>query len=271
VDEFMKLFPNIATALRIIDAGEEGLDKIIYDYMRDHMDFLAFEEEKYKTCPNCTDESYRKCNKVLLEPIIFGKFYEAYRKCERVERKIATTMYALIDVFNEYPAYHLHNYIFHTGNKEARRIIEAYLHENSNESFFLHGKTGTGKTHLVVGLAKSLLQKTQPVVYIPMFSLSAILNKLEDDEEKEEVFEKMKACKYLFLDDLGAEKTAKNLNERLLSVLDHRLRNEKPCLVVSNLTADGIKEVYGERIYSRIKSMTEIVIEEKDVRVGKVI
>jgi len=88
VDEFMKLFPHIATALRIIDAGEAGLDKIIYDYMRDHMDFLAFEEEKYKTCPNCTDESYRKCNKVLLEPIIFGKFYEAYRKCEKVERRL---------------------------------------------------------------------------------------------------------------------------------------------------------------------------------------
>ncbi len=269
MDEFIRIFPNILSHLRIIEVGEEGLDAILEAYLKTHMDFLSEEEEKYKRCLHCDGETYRSCNKILLEPTIFGKFYEAYRRCEKVERKIATTMYALIDIFKEYPAFFLHDYVFHTGNKNARRIVEAYLHKNSSESFFLYGSPGTGKTHLVVGVAKTLIQKTQPVIYIPMFSLFSIINKCDGDDEKEEVFEKMATCKYLFIDDLGAEKVTKYLIEKLLGVLDYRLRNEKATVVVSNFSLDEIKKVYGERICSRIKSMTEIVVEEKNLRVEK--
>ena len=76
-----------------------------------------------------------------------------------------------------------------------------------NESIFMTGGTGLGKTHLSLSIAKKVIEKNYSVVY---GSVPDLLRRIENahfnkSEDETEVINTLKECDLLLLDDLGAE------------------------------------------------------------------
>jgi DNA replication protein DnaC len=73
------------------------------------------------------------------------------------------------------------------------------------------------------------------------------------DEQKLTHMEPLLDADLLVIDDLGTESILKNVtHEYLYVVLNERMNSKKLTVVTSNLSREGIRERYGERIYSRL-------------------
>ncbi|MCI5839265.1 MAG: ATP-binding protein, partial [Peptoniphilaceae bacterium] len=72
----------------------------------------------------------------------------------------------------------------------------------------------------------------------------------------------------LIIDDLGSENTAGLDNANLLDVINSRNIDEKPIIYSSNYSLEKIREIYGDRIFSRIRgNCLPIHIFGEDLRV----
>ena len=72
-------------------------------------------------------------------------------------------------------------------------------------------------------------------------------------ENADEVFDEMLSCPVLLIDDLGSEPMLNNVNKEYLYVLlNERMGKKLNTVIATNLTQPQIKEIYQERIMSRL-------------------
>ena len=135
------------------------------------------------------------------------------------------------------------------------------------------GKTGLGKTFLMHSIAQRLIERGFNVLTVSAFQFLQTARKslFENDEGLEELI----SAPVLMIDDLGSEPLMKNITiESLFTLINERQLFGLPTVLSSNLTTDGIKEHYTERIASRITDSRHcmvITLEGKDLRkVGNV-
>lgn len=72
-----------------------------------------------------------------------------------------------------------------------------------------------------------------------------------EDEKREEV--RMKACRALILDELGAETMTEIWLSRLEGIIDARYRVKLPTILVTNLDRVRVQAVYGARVWRRVR------------------
>lgn len=139
-----------------------------------------------------------------------------------------------------------------------------YAHYFNIESpdIFLHGPVGTGKTYLLNSIAKEVIDKGFSVVY---FTESDLVNNILEyrfaySEQKSILRPKLDFIynsDLLIIDDLGTT----NINETTISaiydVINARLVKRKTVIISSNYDMMQIKDLYNERIYSRISGFYE--------------
>lgn len=142
-----------------------------------------------------------------------------------------------------------------------------------NWGFF--GATGTGKTHLMLTVAKMLIDDGYFVVFSTAFNLNReMLSQHTDfDDKNRDYMAKYIDCDVLFIDDLGTEPTYQNVTENYLYLIcNQRMIEEKPTIFSTNLTLGEFEEKYGERIFSRLiskKSGKILLFDEQDLRLKK--
>jgi DNA replication protein DnaC len=160
--------------------------------------------------------------------------------------------------------------------------VSGFLKE---DSIFLHGSPGIGKTHIAAALMREKIlgdneaHYTYPDdsarVYMPSYPVMITIPDLllecfnGGQEIESSIIERYSVKKCLILDDMGAEKTSEWSIQTLYSIIDRRYRDERQTLITSNLTLDEIAEKVGDRIASRIAGMCKVVeIKGKDRRIG---
>lgn len=221
-------------------------------------------DRQLKILINCK-EKCEECNKYFIRLKFYnGKIYKTAELCTKYKRKSFCGR-ELKNLSLEYPNYTLDNFVITPTNKKLVKICEGF---DIKQNIFIYGNTGVGKTHFCVGLAKKLLRRG---IMVQFWNILEIFQKVRDlarDEETDTGFwEALKKAEYLFLDDFGAEKENEYIKERLLDLVDARIRKTRGICIISNLTLEDIKKTYGERIYSRISSFKQIEIKEYDRRV----
>lgn len=120
-------------------------------------------------------------------------------------------------------------------------------------SIVMMGKTGLGKTHLSLSIAKTVVEKGFGVVYAPA-------QKLVSDLEHEHfsfsgsnsAIKKYTNCELLIIDDLGAEFPSQFTNAAIGNLINERLYEKRPTIISTNLTVKELTERYSERTASRI-------------------
>ncbi|MCK5022779.1 MAG: ATP-binding protein [Candidatus Aenigmarchaeota archaeon] len=133
-------------------------------------------------------------------------------------------------------------------DEKTKEAIEDAI--TKQKGIFIFGDTGTGKTYTMHALAN------HKKVYVDNWVI--LLSKFRDLMQKGEYFMSIHDFTnedYVFIDDIGAEKTSDFVVEFLYTIINKRYENMKRTVLSTNLTLEDFGERYGDRILSRIAEM----------------
>mgnify|MGYP000258446169 CR=1 FL=1 len=161
---------------------------------------------------------------------------------------------------------------------EAMQIALRSCHEfvdtfsSAFRNLLLYGDTGVGKSFLSHCIAKELLDQSFSVIYFTAARLFDIFakNTFHREEEAELDYEHIYNCDLLIIDDLGTEMSNRFTVSQLFVCLNERILRQKSTLISTNLALEDLKNIYSERIFSRItSSYTVLRLTGDDIRIQK--
>lgn len=216
-------------------------------------------EQIIEICPECEKEEILKIESLL-----------------RQEAKIQALLSHTYKVFERESIYSqelrdktLENYTADNSTNEQalnfmKRMLRDYLKFETG-NVILSGPPGIGKSHLSIGLAKALNEKSKEcenpksVIFI---STSALFNKIEEsfngrgDFTESYAVDLLSKVDFLFLDDLGKESSMsanlKEANEWRQRVLFKILDSRQTTFFNTNLSSNDIKKIYNQALADRI-------------------
>lgn len=135
---------------------------------------------------------------------------------------------------------------------DLRRLCQEWLSTPDREKpcFILTGPTGVGKTSVMYAVARELYFQREE------FLLRKV-ERLQDEMRVSaanagQTYENARTCRYLLLDDAGAEKRTAAMDEKFTAIFDHRWEWKLPVMITTNLPIEGIPGYFGERVASRL-------------------
>jgi DNA replication protein DnaC len=131
---------------------------------------------------------------------------------------------------------------------DAQEAIHRWLLADGR-NLVLAGAVGTGKTHAAYALGHWLVAQGTWV------EAEAVVDLLDDLKPGGRPWAEQEAreCQVLILDDLGATRATEWAQERLLAIMDARLRNGLRTVITTNATSDQIAEAWGTRFMDRLR------------------
>ena len=137
---------------------------------------------------------------------------------------------------------------------QANIFIDTFGRDFRN--LFLYGHTGLGKTFLSHCIAKELLDQNYFVVYfsaVDFFDMASDRHFARDDDA-DRLYRRALEADLVILDDLGTEVPNSFSISALFAFLNSRIDAGRPTIISTNLTLDQFKDIYGDRIFSRVMS-----------------
>lgn len=152
------------------------------------------------------------------------------------------------------------------------KFSECFSKEKSN--LLLMGKTGLGKTFLCNSIAKAVLDKGYTVIYLSAGRLFKALQEEQfnnyDDTEFSSFFDDVLTVDLLIIDDMGTEFPTVLTGSQLFNILNERIVNKKSTVISTNMMPEGIKELYSDRVLSRLTDSFEFLrLTGEDIRIKK--
>ena len=172
-----------------------------------------------------------------------------------------------------------------------KRFIAANTEKYHEDSLFMHGPRGVGKTHYLCACIKQEIklreydhyvfsQQNQyeaanhdTILFLPVPELMLLFKRSYSagaSESESEVLDRLTSCNILGLDDLGAERVSDWSIQMLYLLIDRRYREMKKTYITSNLSLREISEKLDDRISSRLAEMCEVMkFQGEDRRIKK--
>ncbi|WP_409405707.1 ATP-binding protein [Priestia megaterium] len=161
--------------------------------------------------------------------------------------------------------------VFEAGNVfEAKRDAMNYVKNftgmppNERYNLLIMGNPGTGKTHLVTAIARTLKEKG---FLVGLLTTGQLLTKIQATfnkgaiRTKQDIYMDLGKLDLLILDDLGSEaRTGTEFDWRKNEMFEIvNLRTGKPTIYTSNFNEQHLPTAIGERAFSRINYNTKFI------------
>lgn len=165
---------------------------------------------------------------------------------------------------------------FNTKNDPGlNRIVSVArsINRNSTESlFFSSTRSGTGKTHLSVAIARELLLNdlegvrfiSSPFLFL---EIKATFGSNDPKNTEKIIIEKYSSIPFLIVDDIGVEKISEWANQIWYMIVDSRHVKMLPTVYTSNLNIGEIAVKIDTRVASRLSSGLVFDINTSDYRI----
>lgn len=102
------------------------------------------------------------------------------------------------------------------------------------------------------------------------FALRVKEETIQKNISENQALKKYLDADFLFLDDLGSENNSEWTRMLLYKIIDYRYSNNKTTFVTTNFTTKEIKDIYSDRVLSRLQAMCRVVmLKGEDKRVTK--
>lgn len=122
-----------------------------------------------------------------------------------------------------------------------------------NKSIIFVGQVGSGKTHLSMAIANSLMEKGVGVLYMPYRdNIISLKQNMMDEEYYRKVMNKFKRAKVLLIDDLFKGSISGSDVNIMFEIINYRYLNGLPVIVSCEKSIDeimNIDEAIGSRLY----------------------
>lgn len=220
--------------------------------------------EMHHTCPDCQDTGYigrKKCHCFRREEI---RLLYSSSRLESVlsEENFSTLSY---DVYDEEQKAAMPAVI-----RLCRDFVDTFA--ESGKSLHFYGPVGTGKTFLSNCIARELLEQGYSVIYFTAFQLFELFSasSCQEPAERLQSHETLLESDLLILDDIGTELANTFTVSKLFQILNERALRRKSTIVSTNLSPKDFRDIYSERIFSRItSSYTLVKFCGSDIRIRK--
>ena len=155
----------------------------------------------------------------------------------------------------------LDSYVAKTsGQKKALAFAREYAENfdqvmRTGRSAVFVGKVGTGKTHLAVGIALSIMQPQKSPVFV---TVQRLIRRVKDswrtkEETETEVINAFALPDLLILDEVGVQFGSEFEKQVLFDVLNERYEKLKPSILLSNIPSEQLSDYLGERVTDRLR------------------
>ena len=154
----------------------------------------------------------------------------------------------------------------------CRQYVEDFREKRGSLLFL--GNTGVGKTFLSNCIAKELIDRYYSVIYLTANELfdcvAGVRMQKTDDLAVKELYGFISDCDLLIIDDLGTEMINTWTASQFFYLVNARLTAAKATIISTNLSMKAMRDIYSERVTSRIASGYTIVpVYGKDIRLKK--
>lgn len=140
----------------------------------------------------------------------------------------------------------------------------------ASDSLFLYGKTGVGKTHLSLSIAKAVAGKGFTVAYGSIINYLNIIEKEHfgrAESSESDTMSLLINTELLVLDDLGSEFSTSFYESVIYNIINSRINMGLPTIINTNLSTEELQKKYNDRIISRIFGMyTTLWLTGEDIR-----
>uniref|UniRef100_UPI00333EA0DC ATP-binding protein n=1 Tax=Castellaniella defragrans TaxID=75697 RepID=UPI00333EA0DC len=147
------------------------------------------------------------------------------------------------------------------GAKNALNVIKTYARGfddalATGRNLILFGTVGSGKTHLAVSAAHSVIDQGYSAVFASV--MSAVRSVKETyrkgaDRTERDAIEALIAPDLLILDEVGVQFGSDAEKLILFEIINGRYESMRPTIVISNLNMAGLQEYLGERVVDRLR------------------
>ena len=141
---------------------------------------------------------------------------------------------------------------------KAKEYVKNFDKSCKNKSIIFVGQVGSGKTHLSMAIANSLMEKGVGVLYMPYRdNIISLKQNMMDEEYYRKVMNKFKRAKVLLIDDLFKGKITDSDVNIMFELINYRYFNNLPLIVSSECGVDrliGIDEALGSRLVEMSKN-----------------
>lgn len=239
--------------------------KQLYEEYHIPADYL----EPHYVCPDCRDTGYienRRCH--CLKEAITALLYDQSGIRAVVERENFDTL--SMAYYNQPVTVgqkSLYDYM-----AEKIRFCKDFAENYAEKpgSILFYGPTGTGKTFLSNCIAKALLDDCRSVLYFSAIDLFNEFSRNPYGKGEDTIDRSVLTCDLLIIDDLGTEAVNSFTTGKLFYCINERLNRGMGTVISTNLDPAHLRELYSERIYSRIVSgFTLIRLDGEDIRIKK--
>ena len=146
------------------------------------------------------------------------------------------------------------------------------LDPHGGNSLWVIGAPGTGKTHLGSAMVNYMIRSRGMGACIHgVHEIMAMLRarwgvrsgSVWDDDAiatTDDMLEHLGRVPLLVLDEIGVTKGTDDELKNLYTIIDDRYRNERPTVLLSNLTPPEMKSVIGDRIYDRLRENHKFLV-----------
>ena len=238
----------------------------------------ALELKNCKNCKNVMECKNELCGYVYYPIIEQGNIVFSYVPCKYKKKMDTENAYRENIISFDMPCEIVNASMkeIYTDDKnrlETIKWLTTFIKKQENgeksKGLFLTGNFGCGKTYVVAACFNELAKKGKKVacLYYPEF-LRSLKERFSDDYK--EIFDKVKKCDLLLIDDIGAETvTSWNRDEVLGTILQYRMQEYLPTFFTSNLSLKELEihligndiegKIKARRIIERIKYLTDSI------------
>ena len=147
---------------------------------------------------------------------------------------------------------------------QQRRVAEAikgYINQfdvalQSGRCVMMIGSSGTGKTHLAVGILRHVTDAGATGLYTTAVDMVGTIRATYGkgaQETEQKVIERLCSVDLLVIDEVGRQNDTPHEKEQVWRVLDKRYANRKPCVVVTNLGIDAFTTFMSKAMVDRLR------------------
>ncbi len=142
----------------------------------------------------------------------------------------------------------------------CRQYAERF--STNSSSLFLLGKTGIGKTHISLSIAKEVIKRGFTVAYGSLLNYLRIIEKEHfgrSENPETDTLQILIGADLLILDDLGSEFRTNFYESVIYNIVNSRINLGLPTIISSNLSVPELQKNYNDRIISRLFSVYHII------------
>lgn len=274
----------VARARKILEGDKTALEKLKEDFrdLEEQRSILlasgGFSREdmemKYH-CDDCKDTGYkdnRKCH-CFKQAVIELLYTQSNLKQILMRENFRTFSYDYFSSSQVVPELGISQLDYmHQVVEKCWNFIESF--DVAFKNVLFTGTTGVGKTFLSNCIADELIRRCHSVIYLSASELFDIFSKNKFDfelqENMEEMYQYILDCDLLIIDDLGTELTNTFTTSQLFYCINERILRKKSVIVSTNLSMNMLRDIYSERVTSRMISEYEVIkLLGEDIRIQK--